>query len=74
MEDKIIEIARPILGGKTSIETTMDNMPTWDSLKTLQIIMALDEAGICVPFERISEIRSIADIVEMASGQEHDEG
>jgi acyl carrier protein len=69
MKDKIIEIARSILGEKTSIKTSMDNTPVWDSLKTLQIVMALDEAGVCVPFERISEIRSVADIVELADGQ-----
>jgi acyl carrier protein len=43
----------------------MDNTPSWDSLKTLQIVMALDEEGIAVPFERIAEIRSVADILAM---------
>jgi acyl carrier protein len=28
--------------------------------------MGLDEAGISVPFEKIAEIRSVADIVRMA--------
>jgi acyl carrier protein len=66
MKDKIIEIMRKILPG-TSMETSMDNSPSWDSLKTLQIVMALDEEGIAIPFERIAEIRSVADILAMAS-------
>ncbi|MDR3321211.1 MAG: acyl carrier protein [Synergistaceae bacterium] len=66
MRDKIIEIARSILGDNASEATSMGNMPSWDSLKTLQIVMALDEAGISVPFERIAEIRALSDIIEMA--------
>jgi acyl carrier protein len=68
MRDKIIEIARTILGTDASEETSMDNTPSWDSLKTLQIVMALDEAGISLPFERIAEIRALSDILEMAGG------
>ncbi|MDR3254958.1 MAG: acyl carrier protein [Synergistaceae bacterium] len=67
MRDKIIEIARSILGEGASETTSMGNMTSWDSLKTLQIVMALDEAGISVPFERIAEIRAVSDIIEMAA-------
>jgi len=62
---RILEAAGSVLGG-ASIETSMENSPEWDSLKTLQIVMALDEAGISIPFERIAEIRSVRDIMEMA--------
>jgi acyl carrier protein len=65
-KDKIIEIMRTILP-ETTIGTSMDNTPSWDSLKTLQIVMALDEEGIAIPFERIAEIRSVADILAMAA-------
>jgi acyl carrier protein len=73
MRDRIIEIARTILGDHVSIETSMENTPSWDSLKTLQIVMALDEADISVPFEKIAEIRSILDITEMAGESTPDE-
>jgi acyl carrier protein len=63
---KIIALAAEVLGGEVSAETSLDSRPDWDSLKTLQIVMALDEAGISVPFERIAGIRSIADIAAMA--------
>lgn len=68
MQNEIIEIARSILGDEVSMETSMESMPAWDSLKTLQIVMALDEAGISLPFEKIIEIRSIRDIVNIMEG------
>jgi acyl carrier protein len=63
--DRIMETIRKILPD-ASAETSMDNTPSWDSLKTLQIVMALDEEDIPIPFERIAEIRSVADILAMA--------
>lgn len=48
----------------------MENTEGWDSLKTLQIVMALDEAGMPVPLERIAEIRTVADIARF-SRQDH---
>jgi acyl carrier protein len=65
IKDKIIGIMRTILPD-TTIGTSMENTPSWDSLKTLQIVMALDEEGIAIPFERIAEIRSVSDILAMA--------
>ena len=70
----VFKIVSEILGQEvtadTSIDTSMENTEGWDSLKTLQIVMALDEAGMPVPLERIAEIRSVADIVRF-SGQDH---
>ena len=63
---KIVAIVQTVLGNETTIETTMMSMPSWDSLKTLQIVMALDENGISVPFELIVDIRSVRDIIEAA--------
>jgi acyl carrier protein len=63
---KIIEAAREVLGPDVSGETSMATCPKWDSLQTLQIIMALDEAGISIPFEKIADIHSVRDIVEIA--------
>ena len=41
----------------------MEDVPGWDSLKTLQIVMALDEAGYEIPLEKIAEIGSVRDIL-----------
>jgi acyl carrier protein len=65
VRDKIIGIVGAILDESVSGETSMENTPSWDSLKTLLIVMALDEEGISLPFEKIAEIRSVADIIEI---------
>lgn len=66
----IFKIVSEILGQNVTVETSTDNAEGWDSLKTLQIVMALDEAGISVPLEKIAEIRSVADIARFA-GRDH---
>ncbi|MDR1944456.1 MAG: acyl carrier protein [Synergistaceae bacterium] len=73
MRDRILKIARSVLGNDASFETSMENAPSWDSLKTLQIVMGLDEEGVSIPFEKIAEIRSISDIIEIAEEQGPDE-
>ena len=66
----VFKIVSEILGQEVTADTSMENTEGWDSLKTLQIVMALDEAGMPVPLERIAEIRTVADIVRF-SGQNH---
>ena len=63
---EIINIVSEVLGCPVSPESSTENTPGWDSLKTLQIVMALDEAGYSVPLEKIAEIKSVADIAEKA--------
>ena len=60
---QISDIIREILGVSVSESTAVENTPGWDSLKTLQIVMALDEAGYEIPLEKIAEIRSVKDIL-----------
>ena len=66
----IVKIVSEVLGLPVTAESSMENTEGWDSLKTLQIVMALDEAGVSIPLEKIAEIRSVADIVRF-SGQDH---
>ena len=66
----VFKIVSEILGHEVTADTSMENTEGWDSLKTLQIVMALDEAGVSIPLEKIAEIRSVADIVRF-SGQDH---
>ena len=48
----------------------MEDVAGWDSLKTLQIVMSLDEAGFSIPLEKIAEVRSVADLIRF-TGQDH---
>ena len=66
----VFKIVSEILGQEVTADTSMENTEGWDSLKTLQIVMALDEAGVSIPLEKIAEIRSVADIARF-SGQDH---
>jgi acyl carrier protein len=64
--DIILNIAQSVLGAETSANTSMETCPEWTSIRTLQIVMGLDEAGISIPFEKIAEIRSVGDIMRFA--------
>lgn len=62
----ILTTASEVLGLPVTEATLMEDTPGWDSLKTLQIVMALDEAGISIPLEKIAEIRGVADLIRFA--------
>ena len=63
---KIIETVSTILGASVTENTSMDDIPGWDSMRTLQIVMALDESGLPIPLEKIAEVRSVADLIKFA--------
>ena len=60
---QIIDIVSGVLGTPASEESSMEDVAGWDSLKTLQIVMALDEAGYEIPLEKIAEIKSVRDVL-----------
>lgn len=64
--DNIIQICSKVLGCVVTLESSIENIPGWDSLKTLQLVMALDEEGYSIPLEKIAKIYGISDIVEFA--------
>ena len=66
MREQLLEIIKPILGNAYS-NTPEDHSTPLDSLKVLQIIMALDEAGFSIPMEHIASIRSVNDILNLAA-------
>ncbi|MPM77703.1 hypothetical protein SDC9_124711 [bioreactor metagenome] len=66
LKERILEVAKDVLGKFVDETTDMNNTPDWDSLKTLQIIMALDEKGITIPLEKIAKIKSISDLIYFA--------
>ena len=65
---KILDIVSDVLGRPASVDMNVDNTENWDSLKTLQIVMALDEAGYSISLEKIAEIKSVSDIVRFTGG------
>ena len=67
MNNKILEIAKDILGNDINVSTTMNNCPDWSSLKTIQIIMALDDVGIKIQIEKMARIKSIKDIIDISN-------
>lgn len=66
MNNKILGIIKDVLDNDITISTSMDNCPDWSSLKTIQIVMALDDNGIKIPIEKMPSIKSIQDIINIA--------
>jgi acyl carrier protein len=64
---QIIDIVSEVLGSPVSEDSSVESAAGWDSLKTLQIVMALDEAGYEIPLEKIAEIRSVRDILSFVT-------
>ncbi|MDR1732057.1 MAG: acyl carrier protein [Synergistaceae bacterium] len=64
---QILKIISDVLGVAVSEESDMENVAGWDSLKMLQIVMALDEAGCELPLEKIAEIRSVRNILSLVT-------
>jgi acyl carrier protein len=62
----IVDIVSEALGTPVFEDSSMDSVAGWDSLKTLQVVMALDEAGYEIPLEKIAEIKSVKDILSFA--------
>ena len=60
---QIVNIVSEVLGFPVSEDSLAENTVGWDSLKTLQFVMALDEAGYEIPLEKIAEIKSVRDIL-----------
>ena len=67
---QIIDILSSILGTPVSEESSMEDVAGWDSLKTLQIVMALDESGYEIPLEKIAEIKSVRDVLSFVQKAE----
>ena len=63
---RIIEIVSEVLGMPVSKDSAAENTAGWDSLKTLQMVMALDEVGYEIQLEKIAEVKSVRDILAFA--------
>ena len=67
---QLLDIVSRVLGTPVSGESRVEDVAGWDSLKTLQIVMALDEAGYEIPLEKIAGIKSVQDVMSFAQKAE----
>ena len=63
---RVLDVISEVLGTAVSEDSVAADVAGWDSLKTLQIVMALDEAGYEIPLEKIAELRSVRDVLSLA--------
>ena len=67
--DKVREVIAEVLEveqGDITIDSTPDTLTTWDSLRHLNIVLALEsEIGIQLDPDEIEKIVSVRDIVEV---------
>ena len=50
----VVKIVSEVLGLPVTAESSMENTEGWDSLKTLQIVMALDEVHEIYPHDVVA--------------------
>lgn len=61
----VVALALDVDAGALSRETTSDEVPQWDSLGYLRLLMAIEERyGVRIELARMSELNSIARIVD----------
>ncbi len=52
-------------------DATQQTIESWDSLHHLQMVMALEQHyGMQIPSERIPEIKSVADIIQIVEARD----
>jgi acyl carrier protein len=71
MERKLIELVKKILNVEyIEIDTNKAQISEWDSLANLQIISEVEEKfNVKIPFEKISEIKNIRDILNIIKSE-----
>ena len=71
MQNQLLKIIGDILNldaSKLNLESKRGQFAEWDSLKHLQIIMAVEEElNISIPIEKVGDIEKIKDFLEFAS-------
>ncbi len=65
MNGKILKIISDILALSVTPENSIENTEGRDSLKTLQIVMLLDEPGYSIPLEKIADIKAVSDVLAL---------
>lgn len=67
-ESRVIALVSDILGVPVTLESSMDNVSGWDSLKHMQVIFAFEDAfALRLNDGEIVALRSIKALVERAN-------
>jgi len=65
LEEEILSVIREMLGRKVSLEDKIEDIPEWDSLKYLQIVLEIeDRFKINVPMDVVMSIDNVKELVE----------
>lgn len=63
---QLLADAFEVRGDQVTADATQQTIESWDSLHHLQMVMALEQHyGMQIPSERIPEIKSVADIIQI---------
>ena len=61
----VLSIIEEKLGRKVNLDDRIEEIEEWDSLKNLQIIMAVEERlGVKIPFEKIRVAATVEEFVQ----------
>jgi acyl carrier protein len=53
---------------EVQLESTMETLPDWDSLATVQIVMRVESTlGVRLSYKDIADIRSVQDLVNLVT-------
>ena len=67
----ILQIISNILKVEVNTDSTQDNTPEWDSVKHIEVVMALEEQhGIRFDEAQIMGVSSVRGLIEMIEGRE----
>ena len=69
LEEEILSIIKEILEKEVNLEDKIEDIPEWDSLKHLQIILEIEErTGKTIPMDKIGQIVRVEDLVKLTKG------
>jgi acyl carrier protein len=53
--------------GEVALDSTMETLPDWDSMATVQIVMKIETTfGVRLHYKDIADIRSVGDLVRLS--------
>lgn len=68
--DSVCEIVADVLIlelDEVSVESTMETLPDWDSMATVQIVMKIETTfGVRLHYKDIADIKSVGDLVRLS--------
>lgn len=68
IENQVIALASDIIGVPLTRDSSMDNVPGWDSLRHMQLVFAFEDAfGLRLEDGEMSQLRSIEALVRRAT-------